>query len=135
MTVPADASHHGGCMIIGAHLLCYSRDPAADRNFFRDVLGFPHVDAGQGWPIFALPPAEVAFHPGDASDVRELYLLCDDLDGTLDTLRAQAITVTPPTEASWGRATRVRLPSGGWLGLYQPYHVLAIRSGDQGAPP
>jgi catechol 2,3-dioxygenase-like lactoylglutathione lyase family enzyme len=120
-------------MIIGAHIICYTRDAEADRRFVRDVFGFPHVDAGQGWLIFALPPAEVAFHPGEESDGQELYLLCDDLDATLATLGKHAVPFTPPTEARWGRVTRLTLPGGSQLGLYQPYHPLAIEL--QGRPP
>jgi len=66
-------------MINGAHVVVYSKDAEADRNFFRDVLGFSSVDAGRGWLIFGLPKAESAFHPAEANDRRELYLMCDNL--------------------------------------------------------
>ena len=120
-------------MITGAHLICYSRDAEADRRFVQDVLGFPHVDAGRGGLIFALPPAEVAFHPAEESDSQELYLLCDNLDATLAAMASHAVPFTPPTEARWGRVTQLTLPSGGKLGLYQPYHPLALEArGHQG---
>ena len=113
-------------MIIGTHLICYSRNADADRRFLQSVLEFPSVDAGRGWLIFALPPAEVAFHPGEADDAQELYLLCDQLDGTMAALKAKGVAFDPPTEARWGRVTRFSLPSGMRVGLYQPFHPLAI---------
>lgn len=112
-------------MIIGAHLICYSTDAEADRKFFHDVLEFSSVDAGRGWLIFGLPPSEVAFHPGEA-EKQELYLLCDELDGTMARLRAKGAEFAAPTEARWGRLARFSLPSGATVGLYQPYHPLAI---------
>lgn len=119
-------------MIIGAHLICYTPE-AADRRFIRDILGFTHVDAGHGWLIFALPPAELAFHPGEAGDGCELYLLCDNLDATMMTLRERGVAFTEPTEARWGRVTQLALPGGTRLGLYQPYHPLAL--GPDPTPP
>jgi catechol 2,3-dioxygenase-like lactoylglutathione lyase family enzyme len=123
-------------MITGAHVLLYSQDPEADRAFFRDILGFRSVDAGGGWLIFALPPAELGIHPGDGKLVQphadqpllrvELYLMCDDLSSFVESLEAKSIECTPPTEAEWGIATTVRLPSGGRLGLYQPKHPTAF---------
>jgi predicted enzyme related to lactoylglutathione lyase len=110
-------------MISGVHAIVFS--PAAEpvRAFFRDVLGLDHVDAGGGWPIFALPPAELAVHPDDQPH-HELYLLCDDLDATLAELRAKGVeTVGPPTEASWGRRASLALPDGSELGIYQPAHA------------
>ncbi len=68
-------------MINGVHIIVYSKDAEADRRFFRDVLKYPSVDAGHGWLIFALPPAEVAVHPSDENDVHKLYLMCDDTCG------------------------------------------------------
>ena len=41
-------------MLIGAHAIVYSTDGDADRAFFKDVLGFPYVDSGDGWLIFGL---------------------------------------------------------------------------------
>jgi len=113
-------------MIIGAHLVCYSPDAEADRRCIRELLGFRHVDAGQGWLIFALPPTELAFHPGDAQDGCELYLLCEDLDATMARLGERGAKFAEPVEARWGRVTRLGLPSGARVGLYQPYHPLAL---------
>jgi catechol 2,3-dioxygenase-like lactoylglutathione lyase family enzyme len=113
-------------MFLGAHVILYSKDAGADRAFLRDVLGFPHVDAGQGWLIFALPPAEVAFHPAEENDDRELYLLCDDLKTALERLDRQQIRYAAPSEAPWGIFTFFTLPGGGQVGLYQPKHPLAL---------
>ncbi len=112
-------------MINGAHVIVYSKDAAADRAFFRDVLGFPSVDAGHGWLIFALPPAEAAFHPGDENDRHELYLLCDDLQEVIASLAAKGVACAPVAAESWGTRTRITLPGGGELGIYQPRHPTA----------
>ena len=77
-------------MIFGAHVIVYSKDADADRAFFHDVLGFRSVDAGHGWLIFALPPAEAAFHPGD-NGRHELYLMCDDLKAEMSTLAGKGV--------------------------------------------
>jgi catechol 2,3-dioxygenase-like lactoylglutathione lyase family enzyme len=114
-------------MIIGAHVILYSRDAEADRRFFRDVLGLSHVDAGDGWLIFALPPTEIAAHPAEDDTQRELYLLTDDLADTLTLLKACGIAHEPITEARWGILSHLTLPGGGRLGLYQPKHPLAIQ--------
>ena len=123
-------------MINGVHLLLYSRDPEADRAFFRDVLGFESVDAGEGWLIFALPPAEAGIHPGDGKFVERhadhelsgstIYLMCEDLDGTVAILRGKGAETTDLVQAGWGATTTVRLPGGGGLGLYQPRHPTAL---------
>jgi catechol 2,3-dioxygenase-like lactoylglutathione lyase family enzyme len=113
-------------MINGAHVILYSRDAEADRAFLKDVLGFPHVDAGDGWLIFALPPTELAVHPTDAEDSSELYLLCDDVEATVRDLEAKGVSFTSPVaDRGWGRVTTVRLPGGGEAGLYEPRHPLA----------
>jgi catechol 2,3-dioxygenase-like lactoylglutathione lyase family enzyme len=112
-------------LVSGAHAILYSTDADADRAFFRDVLGFPGVDAGEGWLIFALPPAEVAIHPGEASDGHELYLTCDDLTATVKALKAKKVKVSAAREMDWGILVMVTLPGGGELGLYQPKHPLA----------
>jgi len=109
-------------MINGAHVVIYSKDADADRNFFRDVLRFSAVDAGHGWLIFALPPAESAFHPAQTNDRHEFYLMCDDLKTEIETLRAKGIECSPVTEERWGSITKIRLPGGGNIGLYQPRH-------------
>jgi catechol 2,3-dioxygenase-like lactoylglutathione lyase family enzyme len=124
-------------MIAGAHFLLYSRDPERDRPFFRDVLGFHAVDAGGGWLLFRLPPAELAVHPGSGDFVQRhadqdllggvLYLMCDDLRSAIRTLDAKGVACSSVLEADWGIATTVRLPSGGAIGLYQPSHPTALR--------
>lgn len=116
----------GGSMISGSHVIVYSRDAEADRSFFRAVLDLPSVDAGGGWLIFALPPAEVAVHPGDENDVHELYLTCDDLKATMDRLDGHGIRCDEPKQERWGIRTAIRLPGGGRLGLYQPQHATAM---------
>jgi catechol 2,3-dioxygenase-like lactoylglutathione lyase family enzyme len=113
-------------MIDGAHVIVYSRDAEADRAFFRDVLEYPHVDAGAGWLVFKLPPAELAVHPADAQDRHELYLMCGDLDAAMRRLSARGVQFSAPvTDARWGRSTRLRLPGGGEVGLYEPRHPRA----------
>jgi len=112
-------------MISGAHMIIYSTDVEADRAFFRDVLGFPSVDVGQGWLIFALPPAEVAFHPAAENGKHEIYLMCDDVGTTVQTLKKHKVDCDPVTDQGWGMLTHVSLPGGGRLGLYQPRHPLA----------
>jgi hypothetical protein len=108
-------------MIRGAHIIVYSKDAEADRNFIRDVLKFPFVDVGHGWLIFALPPAEVAVHPSSEAS-HELYLMCDDVKAFVATMAAEAIACTPVSEERWGSLTHVTLPGGGKLGVYQPKH-------------
>jgi catechol 2,3-dioxygenase-like lactoylglutathione lyase family enzyme len=112
-------------MINGAHVIVYSKDAEADRNFFRDVLGFKSVDAGHGWLIFALPPAEAAFHPGEDGS-HELYLMCDDLKAEMQSLRERGVNCSGAREERWGSVTEIELPGGGKLGLYQPKHPTAI---------
>jgi catechol 2,3-dioxygenase-like lactoylglutathione lyase family enzyme len=101
-------------MILGAHIIIYSKDAEADRTFLRDVLNFPNVDAGHGWLIFALPGAEAAVHPGEENNHHELYLICDDVAAEIATLRQKGV------------AAKVRLPGGGEIGLYQPKHSTAL---------
>jgi catechol 2,3-dioxygenase-like lactoylglutathione lyase family enzyme len=113
-------------MINGAHIIIYSRDADADRAFIHDVLRFPGVDAGNGWLLFKLPPAEVAVHPTDDSPTHEFYLMCDDLDAQLAELEEQGVQVTRPvSDLRWGRLTAIRLPSGAELPLYEPRHPVA----------
>jgi hypothetical protein len=124
-------------MIIGTHVLFYSQNPEADRVFCRDVLGFSFIDAGGGWLIFALPPAEAAFHPIDSESRQEVhadrsllgavvYLMCDDLQAEITRLRTKKVTCSAVETAPWGIKTTFRLPSGGELGLYQPRHATAL---------
>ena len=105
-------------------MILYSQNAEADRKFFKDIFGFGSVDAGGGWLIFRLPPAEVAFHPADESR-HELYLMCDDLETTMDGLRRKGIGFRGGIdERPWGRLAHLELPGGGVLGLYQPKHPL-----------
>jgi catechol 2,3-dioxygenase-like lactoylglutathione lyase family enzyme len=122
-------------MIIGAHFLLYSQDPEADRAFFRDVLGFRSVDAGGGWLIFAISPAETAIHPldGEVAPRRagnllgaELYLMCDNLGAFVASLAAKHVRCTKLEKAPWGIKTTIPLPSGGAIGLYEPRHPTAL---------
>ncbi len=115
-------------MISGAHMIIYSTDADADRAFFRDVLKFPAIDAGQGWLIFALPPAEIAVHPAAESDTHEVYLMCDDVEATIQELKSRRVDCTPIADEGWGLLTHIALPGGGRLGLYQPRHPLAHKS-------
>ena len=113
-------------MCNGAHVVLYSNDPEADRVFLRDVLGLRGVDAGEGWLIFKLPPAEVAVHPLESQPKQELYLLCPDLEVALADLGAKGVTISHPVRAkSWGVWATIKLPSGADLSLYQPRHLTA----------
>jgi catechol 2,3-dioxygenase-like lactoylglutathione lyase family enzyme len=123
-------------MFKGAHFLIYSTDAEADRAFARDVLGFRAVDAGDGWLILALPPAELAFHPtgkpksrrrtGQTFRGADMYLMCDDLQSVIAALKEKGVTCAAVTEARWGASTTIRLPGGSEIGIYQPRHVTAI---------
>ncbi len=128
-------------MIIGAHVLFYSTDADADRAFLRDAFEFPAVDAGGGWLIFALPPAEAAVHPAGSRFGMEdggrsmlgaiVYLMCDDVHAEMARLAARGVTCTPVAQERWGIRTSFTLPSGQDMGLYQPLHPLAIGTGKQ----
>ncbi|WP_455362511.1 VOC family protein [Streptomyces sp. SYSU K21746] len=110
-------------MINGAHVVIYTRDAESDRAFFRDVLGYPHIDAGEGWLIFKLPPAEVAMHPAEARQRHEFFLMCDDVNATVAELTAKGVRFTQPvSDEGWGLMTVLKLPGGGDLGLYEPRH-------------
>ena len=121
-------------MFSAAHLVIYTKDAEADRAFFRDVLGFPFVDAGEGWLIFAMPPSEAAFHPSDSDDRHELYLVTDDLETTMAELAERGVECTEPRDQGWGILTTLALPGGGSLGLYQPRHPLAVGPGSGATP-
>ena len=110
-------------MLIGAHAIIYSTDAEADRAFLRDVLGLRHVDAGDDWLIFALPPAEVAVHPAEQNGAHEMYLMCDDIQHFVSKLSRKNIVCEPITEQRWGLVTYLTLPSGGRLGVYEPRHA------------
>jgi catechol 2,3-dioxygenase-like lactoylglutathione lyase family enzyme len=112
-------------MITGMHAIIYSRDAEADRAFFRDVLGFPAVDAGGGWLIFAAPPSELACHPAESNGKHELYLMCDDVQAEVARLGQKGIACGAVSDQGWGLLCTLRLPGGGDLGLYQPRHITA----------
>jgi catechol 2,3-dioxygenase-like lactoylglutathione lyase family enzyme len=112
-------------MISGAHCMIYSTDAEADRDFFRDVLGLPHIDTGGGWLIFSLPSTELAVHPTESGFKHELYLMCEDLDAVVESLEQHGIGHGDISRQSWGRAVGVSLPSGAMIGLYQPAHPRA----------
>jgi catechol 2,3-dioxygenase-like lactoylglutathione lyase family enzyme len=113
-------------MISGAHVILYSKDADADRAFLRDILGFKSVDAGHGWLIFALPPAEAAVHPAETNDRPELYFLCPDLKAEMGGLVSKGVACSEVHEERWGSITKIRLPGGGEVGLYQPKHPTAL---------
>lgn len=118
-------------VITGVHAIVYSEDAEATRAFFRDVLGLPHVDAGGGWLIFALPPAELAAHPAMPSDApaghHELFLMCDDVHATVAELSTKGVEFTTGiSNEGFGLLTKLRIPGGGQIGLYQPTHPTAI---------
>jgi catechol 2,3-dioxygenase-like lactoylglutathione lyase family enzyme len=112
-------------MIFGSHVILFSSDSDADRAFLADVLGFDHVDAGGGWLIFRLPPAEIAIHPAE-NDGAELYFMCDDLAAEMRTLAEKGAQFSEVEEARWGSVTKIQLPGGGAVGLYQPRHPVII---------
>ena len=109
-------------MINGGHVIIYSKDAEADRAFIRDVLKFSYVDVHKGWLIFKLPPSEIAVHPSDENDLHEFYLMTDDLDVEMRALKKTGAHCEDVSQQSWGRSTRIRLPGGGTLGLYEPRH-------------
>jgi len=113
-------------MIFGAHVIVYSKDAAADRAFFRDVLGLASVDAGHGWLLFALPPAEMAVHPAEENDRHELYFMCSDLMAEISALGEKGVQCSDVQEARWGSVAKIQLPGGGEAGLYQPKHPTAL---------
>jgi predicted enzyme related to lactoylglutathione lyase len=123
-------------MIFGAHFLLYSKNAEADREFIRDVLGFDSTDAGGGWPIFALPPGELAVHPSQGGALAEtedghagiaLYLMCDDLKSTMKMMEGKKVPFSKVEEPRWGIVTSFTLPSGARVGLYQPKHPTAFK--------
>jgi catechol 2,3-dioxygenase-like lactoylglutathione lyase family enzyme len=114
-------------MINAVHSILFARDADAARAFFADVLGLESVDAGGGWLIFALPPAELAIHPADDAS-HELYLMTDDLDGTLGALRSRGVEVVDePSDQGWGVLARISVPGFGSMGVYEPRHPVPRR--------
>ena len=111
-------------MIRGAHLIIYTADAEADRAFFRDVLEWPHVDAHDGWLIFAMPPSELACHPQmEGGATHEIYLMCEDVDALVADMTARGLPCSEVTDQGWGRLTQLTLPGGGALGIYEPRHA------------
>ncbi len=110
-------------MISGVHAVVFSREADKVRAFFADVLGLAAVDAGGGWLIFALPPAELAVHPADGDGQHELYLMCDDIHATLAELRGKGVEVAREvSDQRWGLMAAIRLPDGSEFGIYEPRH-------------
>ncbi len=110
-------------MLTGAHSIIYSTKPDQDRAFLRDVLGLPHVDVGDGWLIFSLPPAELAVHPPEENNRHELYLMCTDIQAFVAAMGEQGVPCDPLQSQAWGDLTHITLPGGGKLGVYQPRHA------------
>jgi catechol 2,3-dioxygenase-like lactoylglutathione lyase family enzyme len=112
-------------MITGAHAVIFTSDADALRAFFSNTLGFPSVDAGGGWLIFALPPAELAAHPANDAGQHELYLMCDEIHATVDELERKGVRFSRPiSDEGFGLLTAIELPGGGELGLYEPRHPI-----------
>jgi hypothetical protein len=112
-------------MIFGAHIILFSTDADADREFLGTIFGLDHVDAGGGWLIFGLPPAEVAVHPDEAPGA-QLYLMCDDLDAEIARLGELDVECSAAEQLPWGSMITVRMPGGGDLGVYQPRHPTMV---------
>jgi catechol 2,3-dioxygenase-like lactoylglutathione lyase family enzyme len=109
--------------ISGAHMIVYSANADADRAFLRDVLGFPHVDVGGGWLIFALPSSEIAVHPAENGGQHEIYLMVNDVQNFVATMKSRGVNCTEPRDQGWGVLTSLSLPGGGALGVYEPRHA------------
>jgi catechol 2,3-dioxygenase-like lactoylglutathione lyase family enzyme len=116
-------------MIRGAHVVLYSTNAEADRAFFRDVLDYPFVDAGHGWLIFALPPAELAIHPADASGAQDLFLMCDDIEAFIAQMAERGVACSDLQTERWGTITHLTLPGGAALGVYEPTHPSPLDPG------
>jgi hypothetical protein len=120
--------------IVGTHMLLYTTEPEALRAVFRDVFKFRHVDAGDGWLIFALPPAELGIHPAEGptfeSGMRhQVTLMCDDINATIRDLGAKGIKVDgEPHDEGWGVTTMLNLPGGVQVMLYEARHPVAIEA-------
>ena len=110
-------------LITGSHSIIYSKKPEADRAFMRDVLKLPFVDSGDGWLIFGLPPSEVAFHNSTKNNEEEFYLITDAVEELIAQMKKHKVKCSPVQRQSWGLLTKVKLPGGGSLKIYQPLHV------------
>lgn len=110
-------------MINGAHMVIHSTDAEADRTFLRDIFGLPHVDVGDGWLVFGLPPSEIAVHPADRNDLHEIYLMCEDVARFVEEVGRRGVVCGTVEDHGWGLLTTLTLPGGGKLGVYQPRHA------------
>jgi len=132
----AEATGYTLAVFTGAHFLFYSKNPEADRAFFRDVLSLRSIEMGDGWLIFAMPSSEAAIQPIQEEFSQKhggqdllgavLYLMCDDLRSMISDLKAKEIQCTAIQSAPWGTSTTIPLPSGAHIGLYQPSHPTAL---------
>jgi catechol 2,3-dioxygenase-like lactoylglutathione lyase family enzyme len=123
LTESADRRPLRSSVINGLHAIVFSPQAEQVRAFFADVLGMPSADAGGGWPIFAMPPAELAVHPDDRAGHHELYLMCDDIHATLAELRSKGVEVAREVaDQRWGLLAAIRLPDGSELPVYEPRH-------------
>jgi hypothetical protein len=113
-------------MITGAHSIIYSKDPKADREFFKNILKFPYVDIGKGWLIFGLPPSEIAIHPAAENSLQEFYLICDDIQVFLKQMSDSKTPCTEIADLPWGLLTYITLPGGGRLGVYEAKHAKPV---------
>ena len=108
------------------HAIVFSPEAEKVRAFFKDVLGLSSADAGGGWLIFALPPAELAVHPAEGGSRHELYLMCDNIQATLTELKAKGVEVARDVaDQGWGLLAAIRLPDGSELPIYEPRHPIA----------
>ena len=113
-------------MLTGAHIVVYTKNPEADREFYKEILALRSVDAGEGWLIFAVPAAEVAFHPHQENDKHEMYFMCDDIKAQVATLKKKGLRVGEISEQRWGTLASLSLPGGGSIGLYEPKHPVTF---------
>jgi hypothetical protein len=109
-------------LLTGTHSIIYSRSPEADRAFLRDILGLSHVDVGEGWLIFSLPPSELAVHPSSKNNKQELYFMCKDIHVFMAAMKKKKISCSTIQSLGWGERTQITLPGGGKMGVYQPHH-------------
>ena len=117
-------------MLTGIHVVVYSKDAEADRAFFKDTLGFRSVDAGHGWLIFAVPAAEVAFHPGDQNNRHEMFFMCNDINAQAAALQRKGVQLGEILEEQWGTRTTISLPGGGAIELYEPKHPVTFQENE-----
>ncbi len=129
-TVPRHGRGYDRTVITGVHAIVFSPQAEKLRAFLGSVLELPSVDAGHGWLIFALPPAELAVHPADGEGRHELYLMCDDIHATLTELQAKGAEIAGGVaDQGWGLLASIRLPDGEQFGIYEPRHPSPPRPG------